>query len=91
LIENTDNIQRTTTSPNVVEPREIQSGLSPLYLLNQLKRDAQFEAITDEASTSSAIEQREFKFAVIVDGQRFIGVGRNKKIAKTRAAQFALE
>ncbi len=36
-------------------------------------------------------QQREFKFAVIIDGQRFIGVGRNKKIAKTRAAQFALE
>ncbi|CAF0742208.1 unnamed protein product [Rotaria sordida] len=95
LIENNDNIQRTTQSPNIVEPREIQSGLSPLYLLNQLKRDAQFEAITDEASSSSSLlttnEQREFKFAVIVDGQRFIGMGRNKKIAKTRAAQLALE
>ncbi|CAF2773251.1 unnamed protein product [Rotaria sp. Silwood2] len=93
LIENNDSIQGSTQSPNVVEPREIQSGLSPLYLLNQLKRDAQFEAITDEASSSSSTtsEQREFKFAVIVDGQRFIGTGRNKKIAKTRAAQLALE
>jgi dsRNA-specific ribonuclease len=29
--------------------------------------------------------------AVIVDGQRFIGTGRSKKIAKTKAAQLALE
>ncbi|CAF0814270.1 unnamed protein product [Rotaria sp. Silwood1] len=93
LSENNDSSQRATQSPNVVEPREIQSGLSPLYLLNQLKRDAQFEAITDETSSLSTTinEQREFKFAVIVDGQRFIGIGRNKKIAKTRAAQLALE
>lgn len=92
--DSNENIQRTTPSPNVVEPREIQSGLSPLYLLNQLKRDAQFEEITDEASSSSSLttsEPREFKFAVIVDDQRFIGTGRNKKMAKTRAAQLALE
>ncbi len=90
IVINND-IQRTTSSPTIVEPREIQSGLSPLYLLNQLKRDAQFEDLTDEASSSSTIEPREFKFAVIVDGQRFIGSGRNKKIAKTRAAQLTLE
>lgn len=89
--ENYDDIQRITSSPNVAEPREIQSGLSPLYLLNQLKRDAQFEVISDELSSSLTTEQHEFKIAVIVDGQRFIGLGRNKKIAKTKAAQLALE
>ncbi len=91
FIENNDNIQRTTPSSNVAEPREIQSGLSPLYLLNQLKRDAQFEIISDDTSFSLNNEQQDFKIAVIVDGQRFIGLGRNKKIAKTRAAQLALE
>ncbi|CAF1356519.1 unnamed protein product [Adineta ricciae] len=90
---NTDDILRTTSSPMVVEPREIQSGLSPLYLLNQLKRDALFEEITDDALSSSetANEQREFKFAITVDGQRFVGSGRSKKIAKTKAAQLILE
>ncbi|CAF1257600.1 unnamed protein product [Adineta steineri] len=91
-IINNDNIQRKTSSPNnIIEPREIQSGLTPLYLLNQLKRDAQFEEITDEVSSSATSEQCEFKFAIIVDGQRFIGSGRSKKIAKTRAAQSILE
>ena len=92
LIENNNaSSQRATPSPYVLEPREIQSGLGPLYLLNQLKRDAQFEVVTDEQSSSTTNEQREFKFAVVVDGQRFIGTGRNKRIAKTRAAQYALE
>lgn len=85
-----DDAQRTTSSPLPAEPREIQSGLSPLYLLNQLKRDAQFEEIVDEASTAP-VELREYKFAVIVDGQRFLGSGRSKKLAKTRAAQLTLE
>jgi len=90
--ETNDNLQRTTSSPNISEPREIQSGLSPLYLLNQLKRDAQYELIGDERSSpSSSTEQQEFKIAVIVDGQRFLGSGRSKRIAKTRAAQLALE
>ncbi|UJR36349.1 hypothetical protein I4U23_029076 [Adineta vaga] len=88
---NSDTIPRTTSSPFVVEPREIQSGLSPLYLLNQLKRDAQFEEIVDETLSLSINEQREFKFAITVDGQRFIGTGRSKKLAKTKAAQSILE
>lgn len=90
---NTDDIPRTTSSPMAFEPREIQSGLSPLYLLNQLKRDALFEEITDDALSSSTVtnEQREFKFAITVDGQRFVGSGRSKKIAKTKAAQLILE
>ena len=90
--ENNDNHPRVTSSPNIAEPREIQSGLSPLYLLNQLKRDAQFELLSDHSSSSSIpTEQHEFKIAVIVDGKRFIGIGRNKKLAKTKAAQLALE
>jgi hypothetical protein len=87
-IENNDQTLRATSSPNVAEPREIQSGLSPLYLLNQLKRDAQYEAILNDGSSN---ESNEFKMVVIVDNQRFLGSGRSKRIAKTRAAQLALE
>ena len=87
--DNDDSSARASTSLQATEPHEIQSGLSPLYLLNQLRRDAQFEALPDEPSISN--EQREFKFAVIVDGHRFIGAGRNKRVAKMRAAQSALE
>lgn len=91
-IDTDDRQTRTTTSPQLAEPREIQSGYSPLYLLNQLKRDAQFEVIADEPTSSSLVnDQNEFKFAVIIDGQRFVGSGRSKKVAKTRAAQSALE
>jgi hypothetical protein len=90
-IENNDQIQGTIPSPNVAEPREIQSGLSPLYLLNQLKRDAQYEAILNDESSALTNEQHEFKMVVIVDGQRFLGSGRSKRIAKTKAAQLALE
>ena len=91
--ENNDQIPRTSVTPNIAEPREIQSGLGPLYLLNQLKRDAQYEEILDDNSSSSSSnsEQHEFKMVVIVDGQRFVGSGRSKKLAKTKAAQFALE
>ena len=87
-IENNDQIIRTSASPTVIEPREIQSGLSPLYLLNQLKRDAQYEEVISE---EPSIESNEFKMAVIVDGQRFLGSGRNKRTAKIKAAQLALE
>ena len=83
---------RTTPNSQLAEPREIQSGYSPLYLLNQLKRDAQFEEIIVEPASSSLIaDQNEFKFTVTIDGQRFVGSGRSKKVARTRAAQVALE
>ena len=92
VIENDESLQRTTPTLNVTEPREIQSGLTPLYLLNQLKRDAQYETIVDDrTSPVTTTEQREFKIAVTVDGQRFLGAGRSKRIAKTKAAQLALE
>ena len=89
---NDDPQLRKTPSPMMIEPREIQSGLSPLYLLNQLKRDARFEEIlNDDENSASNNESQDFKFVVIVDDQRFLGVGRSKKVAKTRAAQLALE
>jgi hypothetical protein len=53
-----------------------------------LKRDAQYEDVLSEESSS---EPKEFKMAVIVDGQRFLGSGRNKRTAKIKAAQLALE
>jgi hypothetical protein len=81
---------RTYASPMHCEPREIQSGLSPLYLLNQLKRDTKFEFIV-ENSTSMIDEQHEFQVVAIIDEHRFVGTGRSKRIAKTRAAQLALE
>jgi dsRNA-specific ribonuclease len=79
---NNDNVQYNTTESDV-----IQSDSSPLHLLNQLKPDTQFEEITDEIIS----ERHEFKFAIIVDNQRFIGSGQSKEIAKTKAAELALE
>jgi hypothetical protein len=82
-VENSDHVQRITASPNIIKPREIQ----PFDFLNQLKPDAQFEESTDETTS----EQQEFKCTVIIDHQRFIGTGHTKSLAKTKAAQFALE
>ncbi|CAF0879386.1 unnamed protein product [Didymodactylos carnosus] len=73
------------------EPKEIQSGMGPLYILNQLKRGAKFELINDNVTTGETTEVKEFKFSVMIDGQTFIGIGRSKKLAKTRAAQLGLE
>ena len=44
---------------NKIQSHEIQSGLNPFDLLNQLKPDAQFEEITDEIIS----DQHELKFA----------------------------
>jgi dsRNA-specific ribonuclease len=79
---NNNNIQYNTTESDV-----IPSDSSPLHLLNQLKPDTQFEEITDEIVS----ERHEFKFAIVLDNQRFIGSGQSKEIAKTKAAEFALE
>jgi dsRNA-specific ribonuclease len=55
-----------------------------------LKRDTKFEFIV-ENSTSMIDEQHEFQVVAIIDEHRFVGTGRSKRIAKTRAAQLALE
>ncbi|CAF0751309.1 unnamed protein product [Didymodactylos carnosus] len=88
-----DNIIANQNQQQSNEPKEIQSGMGPLYILNQLKRDAKFELINDNIISNEIMpnEVNEFKFSVMIDGQTFIGIGRNKKLAKTRAAQLALE
>ncbi|CAF4702538.1 unnamed protein product, partial [Rotaria sp. Silwood2] len=53
----------------------------------QLKQNFQCEEITNEIIS----EQNEFKFTIIIDDEHFIGIGENKNIAKTKAAQYALE
>ncbi|CAF3615174.1 unnamed protein product [Rotaria sordida] len=80
-IENNNN---NNNQSNISESYENQN---PFYILKQLKQNLQCEEITNEIIT----EQNEFKFTIIIDDQRFIGIGQNKNIAKTKAAQRALE
>lgn len=58
-----------------------------------MKRDARFEELVDDEKSTNNCNgvDQEFRFVVFVDEQKFFGFGRNKKLAKTRAAQSALE
>jgi hypothetical protein len=72
-------------SDTSIEKNESESCLNPLDLLTKLKKYVQFEEIINE------ITSEKFQFAINLDNQRFIGSGSSKQIAKTNAAQIALE
>lgn len=65
----------------------VKSNEEPFDLLIQRRKDLQYEEITKEISSDS----NEFKIAIIINDQRFIGTGSNKHIAKNKAAEYALE
>ena len=55
-------------------------------ILNELRPGLKYEFVSELGESHA----KNFAMSVTVDGQKFEGSGRNKKLAKSRAAQMAL-
>uniref|UniRef100_A0A8D0AP14 Adenosine deaminase RNA specific B2 (inactive) n=1 Tax=Sander lucioperca TaxID=283035 RepID=A0A8D0AP14_SANLU len=67
---------------------EPEAAKSPVALLNELRPGLRYACLSERAEGRRL---RSFVMAVRVDGQIFEGCGRSKKLAKTQAAQCALQ
>ncbi|XP_078259709.1 double-stranded RNA-specific editase 1 isoform X2 [Rhinoraja longicauda] len=63
------------------------SGKNPVMILNELRPGLKYEFVSESGESHA----KNFIMAVTVDGQMFEGSGRNKKLAKARAAQATLQ
>lgn len=70
----------------VPSPYPLTSGKNPVMILNELRPGLKYEFLSESGESHA----KNFVMAVSVDGQMFEGSGRNKKLAKARAAQSAL-
>nr|XP_033800502.1 double-stranded RNA-specific editase 1 isoform X2 [Geotrypetes seraphini] len=62
------------------------SGKNPVMILNELRPGLKYEFVSESGESHA----KNFIMSVTVDGQTFEGSGRNKKLAKARAAQSTL-
>uniref|UniRef100_A0A8C4IUF3 Double-stranded RNA-specific editase 1 n=1 Tax=Dicentrarchus labrax TaxID=13489 RepID=A0A8C4IUF3_DICLA len=72
------NTPSTFTSPT--------SGKNPVMILNELRPGLKYDFVSESGESHA----KNFVMSVTVDAQNFQGSGRNKKLAKARAAQAAL-
>ncbi|KAL8621759.1 hypothetical protein ACOMHN_061894 [Nucella lapillus] len=66
--------------------RAITGEKNPVMVLNEMRPGLKYEFVSEVGESHS----KSFQMAVEVEGRRFEGSGRNKKMAKSRAAQAAL-
>jgi double stranded RNA-specific editase B len=78
-------IPPAAATPRAVTVQPI--GKNPVMILNEIRPGTKYEFISETGESHS----KSFTMSVCVDGQTFQGSGRNKKLAKTRAAQAALQ
>ncbi|XP_041056254.1 double-stranded RNA-specific editase 1-like isoform X2 [Carcharodon carcharias] len=76
--------QSALTAPS---PFAMTSGKNPVMILNELRPGLKYEFVSESGESHA----KNFIMAVTVDGQTFEGSGRNKKLAKARAAQATLQ
>ncbi|XP_036401703.1 double-stranded RNA-specific editase 1 isoform X1 [Megalops cyprinoides] len=62
------------------------SGKNPVMILNELRPGLKYDFVSESGESHA----KNFVMSVTVDSQTFEGSGRNKKLAKARAAQAAL-
>ncbi|XP_074520836.1 double-stranded RNA-specific editase 1-like [Halichoeres trimaculatus] len=62
------------------------SGKNPVMILNELRPGLKYDFVSESGESHA----KNFVMSVRVDAQNFQGSGRNKKLAKARAAQAAL-
>ncbi|XP_028360834.1 double-stranded RNA-specific editase 1 isoform X1 [Phyllostomus discolor] len=67
-------------------PFPLPSGKNPVMILNELRPGLKYDFLSESGESHA----KNFVMSVVVDGQFFEGSGRNKKLAKARAAQSAL-
>ncbi|XP_039768722.1 double-stranded RNA-specific editase 1 isoform X5 [Ornithorhynchus anatinus] len=70
----------------IPSPYPSSGGKNPVMILNELRPGLKYEFLSESGESHA----KNFVMAVAVDGQNFEGSGRNKKLAKARAAQSAL-
>uniref|UniRef100_A0A8C1BY67 Adenosine deaminase RNA specific B1a n=1 Tax=Cyprinus carpio carpio TaxID=630221 RepID=A0A8C1BY67_CYPCA len=68
------------------DPFYLSSGKNAVMILNELRPGLKYEFVAESGESHA----KNFTMAVTVDTQMFQGSGRNKKLAKARAAQAAL-
>ena len=73
-------------SPSCTPGSPSDSKKNPIMMLNELRQGVKFEMISESGQSHA----KNFTMAAIVDGQKFQGSARSKKLAKARAAQAAL-
>ncbi|XP_019378852.1 PREDICTED: double-stranded RNA-specific editase 1 isoform X2 [Gavialis gangeticus] len=86
-------LSASTVASNLIQsplptpsPYPSTSGKNPVMILNELRPGLKYEFLSESGESHA----KNFVMAVAVDGQTFEGSGRNKKLAKARAAQSAL-
>ncbi|XP_059356533.1 double-stranded RNA-specific editase 1-like isoform X2 [Carassius carassius] len=67
-------------------PSSSTSGKNPVMILNELRPGLKYDFVSESGESHA----KNFVMSVTVDLQTFEGSGRNKKLAKARAAQAAL-
>ncbi|XP_041458711.1 double-stranded RNA-specific editase 1-like [Lytechinus variegatus] len=78
-------VEQGQNSP-LAKKKEQPSGKNPVMILNELKPGQKYEIIEETGQSHS----KSFTMSLTIDGKNFQGTGRNKKLAKQRAAQAAL-
>ncbi|MGH0117756.1 UNVERIFIED_CONTAM: hypothetical protein FKN15_039052, partial [Acipenser sinensis] len=79
-----DNLsQSPLPAPSALAP---SSGKNSVMILNELRPGLKYDFVSESGESHA----KNFVMSVTVDGQTFEGSGRNKKLAKARAAQAAL-
>ncbi|XP_072173490.1 double-stranded RNA-specific editase 1-like [Diadema setosum] len=79
---------KTQQDPDVAspKPRDLPAGKNPVMILNELKPGLKYVLESESGQSHS----KNFVMSLTIDGKEFQGSGRNKKLAKSRAAQAAL-
>lgn len=83
LVGSCNLIQSPLPTPSFFPP---SSGKNPVMILNELRPGLKYDFVSESGESHA----KNFVMSVTVDNQTFEGSGRNKKLAKARAAQSAL-
>ncbi|KAK1789202.1 hypothetical protein P4O66_015146 [Electrophorus voltai] len=81
----TNSLAQTPLSPPAAFGSS-SGGKNPVMILNELRPGLKYEFVSESGESHA----KNFVMSVTVDSQTFEGSGRNKKLAKARAAQAAL-
>ncbi|KAM9304808.1 double-stranded RNA-specific editase 1 isoform 1-T1 [Gastrophryne carolinensis] len=76
-------VQSPLPNPSLFPPA---GGKNPVMILNELRPGLKYDFVSESGESHA----KNFVMSVTVDSQTFEGSGRNKKLAKARAAQSAL-
>uniref|UniRef100_A0A673A6Z4 Double-stranded RNA-specific editase 1-like n=1 Tax=Sphaeramia orbicularis TaxID=375764 RepID=A0A673A6Z4_9TELE len=74
------------SAPSAASVPSPAGGKNPVMILNELRPGLKYDFVSESGESHA----KNFVMSVTVDAQRFQGSGRNKKLAKARAAQAAL-